>query len=58
MRLPEPMPTRGASVANQEAARTQSLRRSEESTIEPAGCCLTVCAPLVGCHCVTESPFC
>ncbi len=23
-----------------------------------AGCCLQVCAPIVGCHCVAEAPFC
>jgi hypothetical protein len=26
--------------------------------IQPSGCCAQVCVPLVGCHCVVESPFC
>lgn len=26
--------------------------------VSPAGCCAKVCLPLVGCHCVAESPLC
>lgn len=26
--------------------------------VAPSGCCAQVCVPLVGCHCVLESPLC
>lgn len=41
--------------------------RAQDKTVRPqdrhdgvtqAGCCLQVCAPIVGCHCVAEAPFC
>ncbi len=32
--------------------------RSALGNLAPAGCCATVCVPVLGCHCVTESPFC
>lgn len=38
-------------------SRQQSQTRSDGG-VQPSGCCAQVCLPLVGCHCVAESPFC
>lgn len=54
MRLPEIMPARPAA---ERAAAAQAAPDAGEK-VEPAGCCLTVCAPIVGCTCVQESPAC
>ena len=57
MKLPEPMPPLATS-ANQAARKTQSPGQTLDSGVEPAGCCLEICEPILGCHCVAESPFC
>ncbi len=57
MRLPEPMPPLAIS-ANNAAREAQSPDRTLNSGVEPAGCCLQICEPILGCHCVAESPFC
>jgi hypothetical protein len=58
MRIPESLPTlpqsRGDRVQSHNAARSHANR----SGVAQAGCCAQVCVPLVGCHCVAESPFC
>lgn len=40
-----------------ELASIAHHQESGEGLVQ-AGCCLQVCAPIVGCHCVVEGPFC
>ena len=54
MRLPDMMPTRPAAERNTAVQVTPDVGER----VEPAGCCLKVCAPIVGCTCVQESPLC
>lgn len=51
MKLPVKMPARSSSSVT-------IARPNPTEGLTPAGCCARVCAPVVGCHCVAESPFC
>jgi hypothetical protein len=56
MRLPMQLPAliRATSRAGGEGG----VGEGTAPNVEPAGCCLTVCDVVTGCHCVAESPFC
>jgi hypothetical protein len=55
MRLPIKAPARATSTT---ADTKITLAVATRSGITPAGCCAQVCVPVLGCHCVAESPFC
>lgn len=71
MRIPQSLPSR-PKMNRSKAAETGRVRApfSEGATptvpaspgggggLAPAGCCAKVCLPVVGCHCVAESPLC
>jgi hypothetical protein len=59
MKMPQHAPT--ADHFRQIKDAPQKIRMdgiSVENGLTQAGCCLQVCAPIVGCHCVAESPLC
>ena len=68
MKLPEKMPAcpsraHAAPGAHQpdtrlEIAANVSLQKGPGEGLTPAGCCVEVCLPVVGCHCQVSSPFC
>jgi hypothetical protein len=58
MQLPLNMPARPMRSDNTAASRADREARSTEAAIEAAGCCVEVCLPLVGCHCVLSAPIC
>jgi hypothetical protein len=59
MQLPLNMPARPMRSDHHAANRAEREARSgTDAAIEPAGCCVEVCAPIVGCHCVVSAPFC
>jgi len=62
MRAPEKMPLkplapRSPSGIGQRRAATADTN-ADRAGLTQAGCCAQVCVPVLGCHCVTESPFC
>ena len=57
MRLPEQMPSRPIAFELEIGAPTAEAS-SGSADVEPAGCCLQVCDPITGCHCLVHAPFC
>jgi hypothetical protein len=57
MRLPEQMPCKPVSSDPGVKAVTAG-EPSSGPAVEPAGCCLQICDPITGCHCVFSAPFC
>jgi len=57
MKIPAKLPT-CRSEPGGTAAAIKSVANGDGKGLSQAGCCASVCAPIVGCHCVAESPFC
>lgn len=58
MRLPIKAPARAILTGPETKAPAAATTQATRDGVTQAGCCAQVCAPLVGCHCVAESPFC
>ena len=57
MKMPEKLPAR-LTETDGAAGAAKSTAGDRMNGVSQAGCCASVCAPIVGCHCVAESPFC
>ena len=53
MKIPVRLPARSSPSVPGTATRPVPV-----GGVAQAGCCAQVCAPIIGCHCVAESPFC
>jgi hypothetical protein len=58
MQLPMMLPAKPRHDDTKAELAVIAHEQASRDGLVQAGCCLQVCAPIIGCHCVVEGPFC